>query len=302
MIKRIVKIFAIFFLILIILIGAVIFVIPRVYKTEITQKVEQIANQHVDGTVKFDEFSISIIKYFPAIIIYVKDLKIENEKFIDAKTVAEIKTTAVGVNFHELLKGKIVLDAIFIDEANLNLEVDSLGVANFNILKPSTDTTATSSDAEFKIRQIVINNSNIKYNDKSAPLTFKMDDLNYKGLGDLSAKAFDLNSTLTVSSFDFSADNVPYVQDKPIMAEIVTEIDAEELKFKFERNNIKIKNFPFSFNGYFSFIKDGYDLDLTMKSQNSTLEDMLSLVPPDYEEWKNSLNITGGIEFEIITR
>ena len=39
-----------------------------------------------------------------------------------------------------------------------------------------------------------------------------------------------------------------------------------------------------------------------MKSQNSTLEDMLSLVPPDYEEWKNSLNITGGIDFKLVAR
>jgi len=303
MLKRILKIVFITLLSLLLLLSITIFVIPRIYKQEITEKVEQIANQNLNGTVKFDEFGISILKFFPAIIVYVKDLKISNEKFSDAQTVVDAKTAAVGINVYALLKGKIILDAIFIDEANLNLLIDSLGQANFNILKENTSTNQDDDlDTEFKIRQVIINKTNVIYDDKSAPLSFNLTNFYYKGNGDLSAKEFDLNSIITIESFDFIVDNVEYVKNKPIYAEIVNEIDAEELKFKFERNNIKIKNFPFSFDGYFSFIKDGYDFDLNMKSQNSTLEDMLSLVPPDYEDWKNSLNITGGIDFKIVAR
>ena len=300
MIKKLSKIIAITCVSLIALILFVLTVIPYVFKDQITESVEQIANENLDAKVEFSELGISVFKYFPALIVYAKDVNVTNPKFKESAEVVTAKTAAVGLNFFQLCKGNIVLDAVYIDQANLNLEIDSLGLANFNIVKPSqtpTDTTTT----QFNIKKIIVNKTNINYNDKSTPLSFKVDQLNYKGVGDLSADLFDLKSSIKMNSFDLSANNVDYVRNKPINAEIVTNVDAKELKFKFEKNDIRIKNFPFSFNGFFAFVKGGYEFDLEMRSKNSTLEEMFSLVPPAYDKWKEQMNIAGNIQFTIHT-
>jgi AsmA protein len=302
MIKKILKITSIFTGSLLLLLLIILTVVPYFFKDEITHKIESIANDKLDAKISFDEVGLSVFKHFPALIVYAKNISIDNKKVQFASSnVVKAKTAAVGINFYSLLKGKIILDAIYLDSANLNLEIDSSGNANFNIVKPS-DTTKDTTSTEFKIKRIIVNKTNISYNDKSTPLDFKIQDLNYKGEGDLSAAIFDLNSHIKIKLFDFSADGVHYVHNKPINAEIITHIDAKELKFKFERNNIRIKNFPFSFNGYFAFIKGGYDFDLHMQSKNSTLEEMLSIVPPSYDNWKEQMAITGNIDFKIIAR
>jgi len=302
MIKKILKITAIFIVSVLVILLITLTIVPYVFKDEITDKIESIANEKLDAQITFDEIGLSVFKHFPALIVYAKNVNIDNKKTQFASShVVQAKTAAVGVNFYSLLKGKIVLDAIYLDTSNLNFEIDAAGNANFNIVKPSsasTDTTTT----QFKIKRIIINKTNITYNDKSTPLNFKIQDLNYEGKGDLSAAIFDLNSNIKIKSFDFSADGVDYVRNKPVNAEIITHIDAKELKFRFERNNIRIKNFPFSFNGSFAFIKGGYDFDLRMQSKNSTLEEMLSLVPPAYDNWREEMSITGNIDFRIFAR
>ncbi|KAF2510546.1 AsmA family protein [Flavobacterium foetidum] len=302
MIKKFLKRTAIFIASIVLLLVLVLTIIPYFFKDEITDKIESLANENLNAEVRFDEIGLSVFKHFPALIVYAKNVDIVNKKVQFASAhVVKAETAAVGINFYSLLKGKIVLDAVYLDDADLNLEIDPKGHANFNIVKPSkpsADTTQT----EFKIKKVVINKTNIFYNDKSTLLKFKIHELNYKGTGDLSAAIFDLNSNVKIKSFDFSVAGVDYVRSKPINAEIVTYVDTKALKFKFERNAIRIKNFPFSFNGHFAFIKGGYDFDLRMHSKNSTLEEMLSLVPPAYDDWREQMTITGNINFGIFAR
>ncbi|WP_281233274.1 AsmA family protein [Flavobacterium gelatinilyticum] len=302
MIRKFLKKAAIFILTLFLLLIITLTVVPYVFKDQIRDKIESLADEKLNAEVRFDEIGLSVFKHFPALILYTKNVSVVNKKFQSASSkVVNAKTAAVGVNFYSLLKGKIVLDAVYLDEANLNLEIDPKGKANFDIVKPTED-TADTTQTEFKIKRVVINKTNISYNDKSAVLKFKVQDLNYKGTGDLSADYFDLNSDVKIKTFDFSVDGVDYVRHKPINAEIVTYIDTKALKFKFERNTVRIKNFPFSFNGHFAFIKGGYDFDLRMQSKNSTLEEMLSIIPPAYDQWREQMDITGNIDFKIFAR
>jgi AsmA protein len=283
MTKKFLKKTAISIATLFLLLIIVLTIVPYVFKDEITAKLESIANEKLDAEVRFDQIGLSVFKHFPALTIYAKNVSVmSKKKQFEAVSIVKAGRVSAGLNFYSLLKGKIVLDAVYLDEADLNLEIDSKGNANFNIVKPSksVDTAKT----EFNIKKVVIKQTNISYNDRSALLKFKVQDLNYKGKGDLSADLFDLDSNVKIKSFDFSLNGVDYVRNKPINAEIITYIDAKALKFKFERNVIRIKNFPFSFNGHFAFIKGGYDFDLRMQSKNSTLEEMLSLVPPAYDK------------------
>lgn len=297
LLKKTAIIISTLFLLLII----VLTVVPYIFKDEITAKLESLANEKLDADVRFDEIGLSVFKHFPALTVYAKNVSIVNKKnHFTARNVVKADRVSAGVNFYSLVKGRIVLDAVYLDQADLNLEIDPKGNANFNILKPSTSTDTT--ETEFNIKRIVIKQTNISYNDKSALLKFKVQDLNYKGIGDLSAALFDLDSKVKIKSFDFSLNGVDYVRSKPINAEITTYIDAKALKFKFERNVIRIRNFPFSFNGSFAFIKGGYDFDLRMQSKNSTLEEMLSLVPPAYDKWREQMTITGNIDFRILAR
>jgi AsmA protein len=167
MIKKFLKKAAIVFAALFLLLILVLTIVPYIFKDEITDKIESIANENLNAEVRFDEIGLSVFKHFPALIVYAKNVNIVNKKVqFTSSNIVKAETAAVGVNFYSLLKGKIILDAVYLDDADLNLEIDPKGNANFNIIKPSksSDTTQT----EFKIKKVVVNKTNISYNDKSA--------------------------------------------------------------------------------------------------------------------------------------
>lgn len=295
--KTALKALKIFGITLVVLIS-ILLVVPYLFKDKINQTIKDLANENLNAKVEFSDVGVSFVQYFPAIIVYAKDAQITNNDAFNKTKLLDAKTLALGVNFYSIFNKKLVLDAVYLDDANLNFVIDAKGNANYNILKDTTDSSEDSA-AELKIKKIIINHTNVTYKDYSSPMEFSLLNLDYQGFGDFSADIFQLNSKIKMDAFDFSLDQFPYIRNKPVLADIVTKVNAKELKFEFEKNEIKIKNFPFSFKGFFAFIKGGYDLKVDLQSKKSTLEEVMFLIPPDYEKWVEDMNIKGNVDFKI---
>src|SRR5690606_7873565 len=125
---------------------------------------------------------------------------------------------------------------------------------------------------------------------------FDAKDLDYEGKGDLMSSIFDLNTRAKIATFSFSFNNELYVDRKSIDATLLTKINTDNLSFLFERNDIRINKLPVQFKGLLTFISRGYQLDFRLRSQKSTLSELLSLVPSSYAAWVDNLSVKGTSE------
>ncbi|WP_010255533.1 AsmA family protein [Myroides injenensis] len=274
------------------------YLIPIFYGETINDKVEEIISEKVEGNVEFDKIEVSFYKKFPLLTATIVHPMIEgiqvdslfNEKLFEAESVS------IGINLLGLLKGSLSFDRIYIDNPYVNINVNEDGLANYNLFLTKEKEEADDSSFDLKINRIQIKGANVIYNDLASKLSFVADNFDYVGRGNMAEAVFDLKSVIRIQSLDLNFDGVHYVKEKPILAKLETSIDTKSLTFIFEKNDIRIKNLPVDFKGKFAFIENGYDMLFDIKTVDSSLEQLLSIVPPEYQDWLESTIVQGTVD------
>jgi AsmA protein len=217
----------------------------------------------------------------------------------------------LGIAILPLIKGEIHVNKFFLSRADINVLVNEKGEANYNIYKSSSSTTDTSSTSDtttdLKIEKIVIEKTNLVYNDSSSDILINTKGLNYTGNGDLSKAIFDLRSHLTVDSFDLYYGGEPYILKKRINADLVTKINTSSLALEFTKNQLRINRLPLVASGKFEFLKRGYYMHFVLKSDETKLRRVFTVLPPSYLDWmeetkmKGTASITASLSGKYIT-
>ena len=133
--KKILKITGITLLTVIIL----LLIAPFIFQNQIKNMVRNFINNNVNANVEFADVSLSFLSSFPQTNVTIDALKITNFEPFKDETLASVKTMSFNMSIKELFKkadeGPIVINSIYINEALVNLKINSFGDANYNILK-----------------------------------------------------------------------------------------------------------------------------------------------------------------------
>ncbi|TCN60634.1 hypothetical protein D0809_01920 [Flavobacterium circumlabens] len=273
-----------------------LFLTPILFADQIKEQIKKTANERLSAELNYSDVSVSFFHHFPSLTLTLNDLKLngsapyKNEKFITAKEIS------FGINVASLIFSKSVkIDQIYLSDSFINVKVNSNGEANYNVYK-STSKASTSKDTTetaLKLERIEILNSKIIYDDKSTKVHFDAFGFNYLGKGNLDKAVFDLYSKAKIEKLNIVYENEPYLMNKQIDADLITKVNVNSLSFFFEQNNLKINQLLVDFKGKFDFLKDGYNMDLVLKSDNSKLYDVFTAFPPKYITWLSKTELKG---------
>ncbi|MBS1502450.1 MAG: AsmA family protein, partial [Bacteroidetes bacterium] len=282
-----------------IIIGSILvlmFLLPVLFPKTITEKIKQVMNQKINGQVNFSSTSLSFFKRFPELTLTLEDFSLKGSAPFDQDTLVSAKDISFAVDLTSLLGSKINISKVYLNNAFINIEVDSAGHPNYNVYRsqPANPNAKTdTSSASLGIQLIDIEKSHLVYDDASIPMLIDARNFNYKGSGDFTKNVFDLQSHLEIASTDFVYDKQDYVSNKTINADLVTSINTKSLAFSFRKNNMMINKLPVNFIGRFGFLKDGYDMDFQFTSHQSDLSDIFTALPPAYTRWVENTEVNG---------
>lgn len=278
---------------------AILLSIPLIIPGKIDQEVTRLINAQIDGEIKFENSNISFFTQFPSLTINLNGVSLKGSPPFRQQELLIAKRLSFGLNIPSLWSSQIRIDEIYADHAKINIMVDEKGNANYNIYKPTGDTTvtdSTSSGTALKIEAIYLLNSEISYKDESIPFELKAQNLNYQGKGNFSQDIFDLKSQLTADHIDLYYNHVPYLLHKKLNAKLLTKINTNSLELQFNENNLIINSLPISFIGKFAFLKDGYDLNFKTRAKETDLANIFSALPPAMADQFSRTKITGYAE------
>ncbi|TDW49689.1 AsmA protein [Flavobacterium sp. 270] len=273
-----------------------LFLTPIVFADQIKEQIKKTANERLSAELNYSDVSVSFFRHFPSLTLTLNDLHLNgsapytNEKFITAKEVS------FGINVASLVFSKSVkIDQIYLSDSFINVKVNKNGEANYNIYKSSAKASnpKDSSDTALKLERIEIINSKIIYDDQSTNVHFDALGFDYLGKGDLNKAVFDLHSKAKIEKLNIIYENEPYLMNKKIDADLITQVNVNSLSFFFQQNNLKINQLLVDFKGKFDFLKDGYNMDLVLKSDNSNLYDVFTAFPPKYITWLSKTELKG---------
>jgi len=277
-------------------------ILPIFLSKTINTKVSEWAHTNINGEVVFTDINLSFFKHFPHLTVTLYDLDLKGSAPFEKESLIKADEIALGIDLKSILGEKININKFYIDDAFINIQTDSLGLANYNIYKTaetdSTQVTDTSSTS-LSIELIKISNSHLVYNDRSLPMLIDAKGFNYVGKGDLMQSVFTLHTHAKIDSLNFIYDKQPYLQNKKIDANLITQINTNSLTFLFEKNDLKINKLPLTFTGKFAFLSNGYDMEFLVNSQKSNLEDFVSALPPDYLHYFKDTELKGKADVSL---
>lgn len=283
----------------ILLVSAVIALasIPYFFPDAIARKVRYLINKEIDGELSFNKARLSFFTHFPSLTLSLNDFVLTGSQPFDKDTLIAGKELGFGINLADLLQREVSIEKFFLDEVFINVQVNELGQANYNIYKGSDSATTTTDTASAKIAldKIVVSNSRLVYHDRTLPMRIETQQFNYTGKGDLTKSVFDLQTQVKIGRVDVSYDNIPYMLEKQVKGQLITQVNTQSFALVFKKNKIRINQLPLEFTGTLSFLSSGYDMDFTAQSLSTSLEDMLSALPPSYKEWLTSTKLKGKI-------
>jgi len=302
--KKIFKIIGIVLLVLIIgLIAA-----PFLFRGQLEDLLKRSINENINATVAWEDFDLTLFSSFPDAAVKVNNFSVINNAPFAGDTLASGAVLQLDMGVMQLFKTSsgepIAIDAIRLDDAYVNIKVDSLGNANYDIAKENPNATATtdtladsSGGFSFAVQHYELNNSRINYLDESTQTFLRLSEVNHEGDGDFSAAISNLNTkTEALASFDL--DGVNYLNNNKLSLDAVIEMNLEEQRYTFKENEALVNQLPLVFEGFVQINEANNELDLSFETPTSDFKNFLGVIPEVYAKNLDGVTTTG--DFKVM--
>ncbi|MDP5060410.1 MAG: AsmA family protein [Maribacter sp.] len=294
--KKILKIVGVLLLLIIVVIVAA----PFFLEAKIGDIIKNNVNSNVNATLDFSAANLSLVRSFPNAEVNFKDVVVINKAPFEGDTLFKAANLDLTMGIMQLFKGSgdaIAINNINLDGALVNIVVDKEENANYDIAI-ATETTTTVEEPSstdgfaFDLQSYEITNSRIYYTDNSTGITFKLDDFQHKGTGDLSLATSELD-THTDAFISLEMDSVNYLNKNKIKLDALIGIDLNENKYSFLKNEALLNQLPLVFDGFVKLNETNQEVDVTFKTPSSDFKNFLGVIPEIYSKDIATVSTTG---------
>lgn len=290
---------------LIVLIVGGLIAAPFLFKDKIFDLIKEQANNNVNATVSFDnDLDLSLIRSFPNLSLGIHNLSVVGVNEFEGDTLIALKTFSATLDIMSVIKGEqIKVIQILLDEPVINALVNKDGKANWDITKPSADTTTVTADtAETKfnltLKKLEIKHARIVYDDKPGNMSASLMDFNHVLTGDFSQDNFLLNILMDCKQLTYTMDGISYLSKVNLAVQADIDADMKNMKFTFKDNKINLNALVFGFDGWVAMPSDDISMDIKYLAKESDFKNFLSLIPAIYAKDFESIKTSGKLAFD----
>ncbi|WP_043707108.1 AsmA-like C-terminal region-containing protein [Tenacibaculum ovolyticum] len=293
--KKIYKILLTIFVTLLVL----LILTPFLFQDKLITLVKKTVNNNITAQLDFTDANLSLLRDFPNASLQLSNVSIINGKPFKGDTLLYTKEINLELRLTELFKNsteQLNIQSFSIDNPDLTILVNEIGIANYDIAKPSDteseNTNDTPSNFGLSINSYEINNAHVKYYDKKAKINLVLSELNHSGSGDFSQSNSELN-TKTSTLVSLEMDSTSYARNQRIELNAILGMDLVNQKFSFLKNEAKLNKLPLVFNGYVKINESNQDIDISFKTPSSDFKNFLGLIPETYTKSIKDVETSG---------
>lgn len=298
--RRILKWTGISLLVIIILLIAA----PFIFKDKIVSIVKQQANANLNAKVDFGDFDLSLISSFPDFRFKIQKVSVVGIDEFKNDTLAYIGELKTDINLKSVLSGdKYQINSIVIDKARIQVKILKNGKANYDIAKPSNDTTKTPTDTSatkfaLQLKEFKISEAYIVYDDEQGNMYSKLENFNYTMNGDFTQDVFVMNNLIDITKTTFKMGGVAYLNEVHTKMKADLDMDMPKMKFAFKENELSLNDLSLGFDGYIQMPDTNIDMDLKFAAKQTEFKSILSLIPSVYSKDFASIKTSGKLSLD----
>ena len=286
-VRKILKYTGITFLVLLVL----IIVLPIIFKGAIVRKVKEEANKNINAKLYFKDWGLSLFRSFPNFSLELDSLTLIGVKEFEKDTLANIPKLYVSLDLMSVIRGSnYKIKSVRLENPKILLKVLKGGKANWDITKPSTDTTkkteAPSEPSNFKLtlKKVLINKADIVYDDADMGVLVKMNNFTHQLSGDMTEDFTTLKTKSSIEFFTVIYEGVKYFNKTNVDLKMDLDADLKNMKFTFKENELKLNELYLGFDGWLAMPKSDIDMDIKFSAKKTDFKNFLSLVPGIYSK------------------
>jgi hypothetical protein len=302
LLRRILKWSGISLLLIIILLIAA----PFIFKDKIIAIAKEQANNNLNAKVDFGEFDLTLFSSFPDFRFKINNVSVIGVDEFKDDTLAFITNLSTDINLKSVISGgPYGINSIVIDKARILGKVLKDGKANWDIAKPSTDSTGvpTPESAEptkfaMKLKEFKIKEAYIVYDDQQGDMYAKLENFNYDLNGDFTQDNFVLNNLLDIAKTTFKMSGVAYLNEVHTHLKADLDMDMPKMKFTFKENEFSLNDLTLGFDGFVEMPDTNIKMDLKFKANQTEFKTILSLIPSVYSKDFASVKTAGKLALD----
>lgn len=302
LLRRILKWSGISLLLIIVLLIAA----PFIFKDKIIAIAKEQANNNLNAKVDFGEFDLTLFSSFPDFRFKINNVSVIGVDEFKNDTLAFITSLSTDINLKSVISGgPYGINSIAIDKARILGKVLKDGKANWDIAKPSTDSTGvpTPESAEptkfaMKLKEFKIKEAYIVYDDQQGDMYAKLENFNYDLNGDFTQDNFVLNNLLDIAKTTFKISGVAYLNEVHTHLKADLDMDMPKMKFTFKENEFSLNDLTLGFDGFVEMPDTNIKMDLKFKANQTEFKTILSLIPSVYSKDFASVKTAGKLALD----
>ena len=262
-----------------------IIIAPFIFQKQIVQAVKDEANKNLNAKVDFKDYSFNLFRSFPNFSLGLEGLSVVGINEFKNDTLVKMDRLLVSVNLFSVISGETyTIRKIELDRPKVHLKVLPGGMANWDITKPSADTTKTATKEEpskFKLslQKLIIEDADLVYEDYDSHMSARVDSLNHTLSGDLTADNTELSTETFIKAVSFTYEGIPYLSQTRISLKADIDADLKNSKYTFKENEFGINELFLTFDGYVAMPKDDIEMDMKFAAAKTEFKNILSLIP-----------------------
>jgi hypothetical protein len=287
---------------------AALVAIPFFFKDEILEQVKKTANEQLNAKVDFSGVDISLLRSFPSVSIGLNDYSVTGIEPFEAVKLAAGESARITVDFWSAWNfGKVPLNiqSITLDKPEINVIVLADGTANYDIAKPSADTSTTETKFQIQLQEYAINGGNITYDDRQGGTYLKLTGLDHSGEGDFTQDVFDLDTKTEIAEMTAESGGIGYLKKAKVKLDAGFKIDMPNSKYTLRENDLRINDLQIKADGWVAMPTDDpeksgqvIDMDLKFSAPQSEFKSLLSMIPNAYTAGYDNVKADGTFKLD----
>lgn len=297
------KLLLILGILLIIFIGLLI-AVPYFYKDKIVALIKNEINKELNAVVDFDEnVQLSLIRSFPKVSLGIRNISVVGLGIFEGDTLLHLSRFSTTLDLMSFIHDEeIRIKSFLLEEPKINALITKEGLANWDITKPSADTSAsdtTQTAFNLALAKYEIKNAHIIYADSSSNMYMSIESLNHAGSGDFTQSLFNLVTNTEIDALTYQVDGIPYLNKAKIKYDCTLEINNTDSKYAFKDNLLELNALQLSLEGWLKTSEKYMDTEISIKSGKWPLAQILSLVPVIYKNDFQNLTASGNSTLDL---
>jgi hypothetical protein len=295
--KKFLKIFAIFILVILIL----LFVLPFAFRGKIIKIAKDQINSSLNARADFNNLSISLFRHFPDLSVGVKNMYIAGIDDFEGDTLFSANSINVVVDLVSAIKMKdIQIKRIYVDRPRIYALILADGRANWDIVKETpeiTDTTTSDLNPKIELKHFELKNAFIRYDDNESKIYTTLNNMDFVLTGDMSQDFTTLSINSTTGLLNVVYDGVRYLKNASLTVDVDVDADLKNWIFTLRKNTFDLNELVLKFDGTIGLPNDtDMVFDLKYGLEKTDFKPLLSLIPAIYMKDFKDVQASGQIK------